>query len=134
MRLLTPRRMTIAALLLDGIIGLMLVLAALKAHAAPPSSSDPAFAPWFESLTNPATGISCCAEFDGHILANKLVRVAGDQYQVNIAGIWRVVPSAAVLDRIDNPTGEWVVFYSSAADSDPTVAPMIYCLVRPALT
>ena len=116
------------------LILVVLLLLIAPAYARAPAVTDPEFGPWFKSLKNPATGTSCCAEFDGHLFRDRDVRSNGDDYQVRVAGVWRDVPRAAVLDRVDNPTGSWVVFYSNAADSDPTTAPFIYCLIRPAQT
>ncbi len=36
------------------------LLAASPANAAPPENADPALAPWFQSLRQPETGMSCC--------------------------------------------------------------------------
>jgi len=99
-------------------------------RAAPPDHTDGTLAPWFNSLTNPATGMSCCSEADGHILKDSDWRVAGDHYQIKIAGVWRDVPQQAVLDRIDNPTGGVVAFYGRYADENPSLSPVIFCLVR----
>jgi hypothetical protein len=125
-----PTRVLIAS-----IVGyLVAAFACSWSHAAPPPGADPALASWFNALTNPATGLSCCREFDGHVLADRDWRVAGDHYEIRIAGQWRAVPAPAVLDRVDNPTGGAVAFYARAADGDPAVAPLIYCFVRPVET
>jgi hypothetical protein len=115
-------------------VGFALLLpAALPAHARKPDQSNPAYAPWFQSLTNANRhGMSCCAEADGHILLDNQSRVVGDHYQVWIAQAWQDVPPEAVLNRVDNPTGSPVVFYAlyPASQDKPT----IFCFVRPSDT
>ena len=95
--------------------------------------SDRAFAAWIDDLHNPATGLSC-DKFDPHVLGRADWRYDGDHYQIRIADQWRDVPAPAVIDRIDNPTGSAVAFYVGAADHDGSVAPFVYCFVRPAQT
>lgn len=114
-------------------VGLALLLPSpLPAHAMPPENSNPALAPWFKSLTNPNRhSMSCCAEADGHILLDKQLRVIGDHYQVWIEQAWQDVPPDAVLDRVPNPTGGPVVFYTRFPANDK---PTIFCLVRPSET
>ena len=97
---------------------------ALGARAAPPAKVDPALAPWFRGLANPASGLSCCAEYDGHVLASRDWRSTATGYQVQIAGTWRDVPPQAVLNQVPNPTGGAVAFFPP--DGTP-----IYCFVRP---
>jgi hypothetical protein len=97
---------------------------AAGARAAPPAHVDPALAPWFRSLANPVSGISCCAEFDGHILASDDWRETRDGYQVQVAGIWHDVPAQAVLNHVENPTGGAVAFF-------PPGGSPIYCFIRP---
>jgi hypothetical protein len=97
---------------------------AFAAGASPPAHVDPALAPWFQTLANPVSGMSCCAEYDGHILANGDWRATANGYQVQIAGTWRDVPAQAVLNHVANPTGGAVAFFP------PGGAP-IYCFVRP---
>lgn len=96
------------------------------ARASPPDKVDPALAPWFKSLRNPALGYSCCADADGHILRDEDWRIAGNSYQVLINGGWQDVPPEAVIQRADNPTGGAVVFYPPGIDHPP-----IYCFLRP---
>jgi hypothetical protein len=105
--------------------------AGAMANAGAPRGSDPALAAWIDDLQNPATGLSC-DEFDPHLLDGADWRSAGDHYQIRIANRWRDVPAPAVIDRSDNPTGNAVAFYVSAADHDGSVAPLVYCFVRPA--
>ena len=110
-----------------------LALSAGAAAANPGSSrgSDPAFAAWIDDLLNPATGLSC-DKFDPHLLGKADWRYDGGHYQIRIADRWRDVPAPAVIDRVDNPTGNAVAFYVGDADHDGSVAPLVYCFVRPA--
>lgn len=84
---------------------------AATARAAPPPDADPALAPWFRSLQQPRTGISCCSVVDCRRVDSRL---AGDHYEVLIDGVWKPVPPETVLDRSDNPTGRAVVCYTPA--------------------
>lgn len=100
------------------------LLVAVAARAAPPAHVDPALAPWFQSLENPVSGLSCCAEYDGHILASGDWRATPRGYQVQISGAWHDVPPEAVLNNVANPTGSAVAFF-------PPGGSPIYCFVRP---
>jgi hypothetical protein len=114
-------------------IALSLGACAAAANAGLPARSDPAFSAWIADLLNPATGLSC-RQFDPHFLDRADWRYDGKHYQIRIADRWRNVPAPAVIDRIDNPTGSAVAFYVRAADQDGSVAPLVYCFVRPAQT
>lgn len=113
---------------------LFLALAALLtlasvATAAPPEGADPSspIGRWFQSLQAPSGG-SCCSLADGRVTS---VRVAGDHYEAWIderfpnvtEARWEPVKAEAVLQRVDNPTGEFVVFWFGGE---------VRCLVAPA--
>jgi hypothetical protein len=66
-------------------------------------------APWFNSLQQPRTGISCCSIAD---CRRTDARLAGDHYEALVDGQWRAVPPEAVVERADNPTGRAVVCYT----------------------
>src|SRR5271165_6605648 len=90
------------------------VLAALlmlppPSAAAPPPDADPSLAPWFNSLQQPGSGISCCSIADCRPVD---YRVVGDHYEVFIQGQWLPVPPDKVLTRADNPTGRAVVCWT----------------------
>ena len=106
---------------------------AAAANPGAPAGGDPAIAAWIDDLQNPATGLSC-DNFDPHLVGQADWRYDGGHYQIRIADRWRDVPAPAVIDRIDNPTGNAVAFYVDAADHDGSVAPLVYCFVRPAQT
>jgi hypothetical protein len=96
-----------------------LSLLASAALAHPPPHADPALAPWFQSLRQPATGMSCCSIADCRATQ---YRIRKDHYEVMIKGRWLTVPPDKILQRVDNPTGRGVVCYT------PTLG--IMCFVR----
>lgn len=110
---------------------LALCAGAVMAHPGNCRGGDQALAAWIDDLQNPATGLSC-DQFDPHVLGGADWRHEGDHYQIRIANRWRDVPAPAVIDRSDNPTGNAVAFYVGAADHDGSVAPLVYCFIRPA--
>jgi hypothetical protein len=85
------------------------------ARAEPPPGADPALAPWFHSLTQPGTGKPCCSLADCRTVR---YRTQGGHFQAFIGDAfprwsnaphdWVDVPTAHVLHRLDNPTGEGV--------------------------
>jgi hypothetical protein len=74
--------------------------------AAPPQNADPALAPWFQSLQQPGTGISCCSVSDCRPTE---YRTTGDHYEALIENKWIAIPPEKVLQRTDNPVGRAVV-------------------------
>jgi hypothetical protein len=86
------------------------VLAATGAAVAqPPANADPALAPWFRSLLQPGTEVSCCSVADCRPTE---YRVERDHYEALIGGNWLAVPADKVLQRTDNPTGHAVVCWT----------------------
>jgi len=110
---------------------LALCAGAVMAHPGNSTGRDQALAAWIDDLQNPATGLSC-DQFDPHVLGGADWRYEGGHYQIRIANRWRDVPAPAVIDRSDNPTGNAVAFYVGAPDHDGSVAPLVYCFIRPA--
>lgn len=90
-------------------LALALLLAASAVRAAPPPDADPALAPWFQSLHQPGTGISCCSIADCRATE---YRITGDHYEALIEDKWVAVPPDKVLQRIDNPVGRAVVCWT----------------------
>jgi len=91
---------------------LLIIFAALLAapsSAAPPPDGDPTLAPWFNSLRQPGSGISCCSVADCGPVD---YRTVSDHYEAYIDGEWRIVPKEKVLTRADNPTGRAVVCWT----------------------
>lgn len=101
------------------LIACALCLLSGGAVAAPPENADPSLAPWFQSLRQPGTGVSCCSISD---CRQTDFRSVGTHYEVLIDGVWRPVPGDKVLQRMDNPTGRAVVCWT------PTMG--IMCFVR----
>jgi len=85
------------------------ILLAGTAMADPPPNADPALAPWFRSLVQPGTSISCCSVSDCRATD---YRIQGDHYEALIGGAWFAVPADKILQRTDNPTGRAVVCWT----------------------
>lgn len=89
--------------------------------AAPPQGADPELAPWFRSLRQPQTNISCCDRADCRTVQ---YRIVDGHFQAFIGGefprwqnppfAWVDVPDTSVLHRHDNPTGEGVACWVGA--------------------
>lgn len=98
------------------------------AVAAPPTDADMSLAPWYRSLHIPGKLTLCC---DASDCRHYPVTSDGSHYWVYYEKQWRKVPRTAVLDRTDNPTGDYVVciqrerWTNGAPDG-----PIINCLVR----
>ena len=66
-------------------------------------------APWFRSLMQPGTSISCCSISDCRATE---YRVEGDHYEALVGETWFPVPPERILQRTDNPTGRAVVCWT----------------------
>lgn len=75
-----------------------------------PEDTDPAMAPWFQSLHVPETGGSCCNERDCATVASGDIKIEDGHYWVRdpdpVNLTWLVVPKSHILQRYDNPTGK----------------------------
>ena len=83
----------------------VLALAALLSRggeAAPPEGADSALAPWFESLKQPGSGVSCCSIADCRPVEYRLA-TAG--YEALLDARWVRVPDDKILHGRTNPTG-----------------------------
>jgi hypothetical protein len=96
------------------------LLLSAAADAQPPPDADPALAPWFRSLLQPGTSVSCCSVTDCRATES---RVAGDHYEALIGDKWFAIPADKVLQRTDNPIGRAIVCWSPQRG--------IVCFVRP---
>jgi hypothetical protein len=85
------------------------LFSAAAGTGAPPENGDPRLAPWFESLRQPGTGISCCSIADCRPVD---YRVGENGYEVLIEDLWRPVPADKVLQGKDNPLGRAVVCWT----------------------
>jgi len=97
----------------------LVVLSAVPTVSAPPENADPTLAPWFNSLRQPGTGVSCCSISDCRPVD---YRVSGAGYEVWIENGWRQVPADKILQGRDNPIGRAVVCWTPALG--------IMCFVR----
>jgi hypothetical protein len=96
------------------------LLLAPAASAQPPADADPALAPWYRSLQQPGTTVSCCSIADCRVTES---RIRGDRYEALIGQQWQPVPPDKILQRTDNPTGRAVVCWTPQRG--------IMCFVRP---
>lgn len=87
----------------------LLLLLAGSALAAPPQNADPALAPWYRSLLQPGTEMSCCSLADCRPTE---YRIKSDHYEALIGGSWLAVPPDKILQRTDNPTGHAIVCWT----------------------
>jgi len=110
---------------------ILLLLSAATAPAHPPENPDPKLHEWFESLTDPQSGIGCCAESDCRILADADWRATPEGYEVKIEGDWFPVPPDKVLQRRPNPTGRavacWQLFWNTRKQANSA---LIFCFLR----
>ena len=91
------------------VLAIAALLLADEASAQPPANADPALAPWFQSLQQPGTGMSCCSISDCRTTD---YRTKGDHYEALIEDRWQGIPDDKVLQRTDNPTGRAVVCWT----------------------
>jgi len=94
-----------------------------RAYAAPPENADSSLAPWFQSLRQPGSGISCCSMADCRAIE---YRTSATGYEAFIDDKWLAVPPDRVLQNTANPTGRAVACYIPGRG--------ILCFVRPAET
>jgi hypothetical protein len=71
--------------------------------------ADPTLAPWFRSLLQPGTQISCCSLAD---CRETEYRTNADRYEALVGGNWVSVPPEKILQRTDNPTGHAIVCWT----------------------
>jgi hypothetical protein len=90
-------------------------------RAAPPTDADPNLAPWFRSLRQPQTNLSCCDRSDCRTVRYRIVdghfqAFIGSEFSrwQNPPYAWVDVPDNNVLHRHDNPTGEGVACWAGA--------------------
>jgi hypothetical protein len=86
-----------------------LIVGTAAAVAQPPPNSNPTLAPWFRSLLQPGTNLSCCSIADCRATE---YRIDHNRYEALIGRRWLVVPPDKILQRTDNPTGRAVVCWT----------------------
>ncbi len=99
----------------------LVIFCACPARAAPPAGADPELAPWFRSLRQPQTNLSCCDRSDCRTVRYRIVdgrfqAFIGSEFArwQNPPHTWVDVPENSVLHRHDNPTGEGVACWAGA--------------------
>jgi hypothetical protein len=85
------------------------LLVTASAAAAPPQNADPALAPWYRSLLQPGTTVSCCSLADCRPTD---YRIKADHYEALVGGHWLAVPPDKILQRTDNPTGHAIICWT----------------------
>lgn len=88
----------------------VLLAGTVVALAKPPNEADPALRPWFQSLKQPGTGVSCCDLTDCRIVHATIKK---GHWVVDMKDQEIIVPDDKIL-RTDNPTGESVLCWSPA--------------------
>jgi hypothetical protein len=90
------------------------VYSSLAAVAAPPLNPDPRLAPWFEQLSRPwgpygakirCCGIADCRVTDFREIAGHFEVLIDERFPGVVVPSWQPVPSRAILEYKDNPTG-----------------------------
>jgi hypothetical protein len=104
-----------------GVAALAALALSVAAIAAPPIDVDPSLAPWFQSLRQPGTGVSCCSIADCRMTDYRTTRSG---YEALVGRKWLKVPPGRVLEHTTNPTGRAIVCYLPGTG--------ILCFVRPA--
>jgi hypothetical protein len=112
---------------------LAVALGGAMVHGRPPDNADPALSPWFQGLTDPVGGGSCCSQADCRPVE---YRTAGDHFEVligkqygeDVEPHWEPVEPERVLRKTDNPTGRAIACWL------PYTTPKVLCFVRPAET
>jgi len=86
-----------------------LALGSHPSHAKPPPDANPALGPWFQSLQDPETTLSCCDEADCRPVDDRIGQAG---YEVMLRGAWVTVPDTKVIRRTHNPVGHAVLCWS----------------------
>lgn len=107
---------------------LLLLLLATPTWAAPPPGTDldGAMSHWYQSLTDPKTGGSCCSEADCRAYK---VRPMGDHFEVWFEGKWLIAPPDVVLRNITNPTGGYIACVNPNHYENGDISPAVLCIV-----
>jgi hypothetical protein len=91
------------------------MLAAIAvAWARAPVGADPNLHGWFESLTQPGTGMPCCSVADCRPTD---YRLANNGYEVFLDSKWVRVPEERILHGLSNPVGRAVVCRAPFSDA-----------------
>ena len=101
------------------VLSLVTALSPRIGKAEPPANADPALRPWFESLRQPGTGVSCCSISDCRPVQ---YRLSNSGYEALIDSGWVRIPKDKILHHQTNPLGRAVLCRSPASGT-------IYCFV-----
>jgi len=116
-------------LLRSVILAFVVALAPLQALAAPPANADQSLAPWFGSLQT-ANGTSCCGAADCRSPKEYPIKITSKGYEVYVLGKWLAVPKEAISDRLDNPTGDYVICVQEDHWLEGERQPQVLCLFK----
>ena len=112
----SPSRRAVAAA-----VSCLVLACPSSSPAAPPPGADPNLAPWFQSLRQPQTNLSCCDRADCRTVRYRIVdghfqAFIGSEFGrwQNPPYAWVDVPENSVLHNHDNPTGEGVACWAGA--------------------
>ena len=112
------------------IVGLLTaIFVPLAASAAPPANSDQSLAPWFSSLQT-HNGTSCCGAADCRSPKEYPIKITAKGYEVYVLGKWLAVPKEAISDRLDNPTGDYVICVQEDHWLEGERDPRVLCLFK----
>jgi hypothetical protein len=122
---MTAKALWASPLVKAGIILCSLLLASIAAgNARPPPGANSELAPWFNSLQS-YTGESCCGVADCRGPQDYPIRIIDGDYEVFVDQQWLKIPKAAISQRTDNPTGNFVTCvqenYWEAGERKPRV-------------
>ena len=84
------------------LLALVIAVAPRLGEAEPPADADPALRPWFESLKQPGTGVSCCSISDCRPVQYRLVP---EGYEALVGSLWVHVPDDRVPAQSEEPGG-----------------------------
>ena len=86
-----------------------LLVLSCAADAAPPPGATGQFKGFFQGLTRPDVGGSCCDESDCRITKSRIGKKGYEA--MNQFGEWVEVPENKIIRGKENPTGEPVLCY-----------------------
>ena len=102
------------------VLALVIAVFPRVGKAEPPEGADPALRPWFESLKQPGTGVSCCSISDCRPVQYRLAPGAGTRrWSARCGSTCRMTRSCAIKK---NPLGRAVLCRSPASGT-------IFCFV-----
>ena len=112
--------------LLLGIIAWLVAIIALAwtlkdAHAEPPPGASGVLSGWYHSLEMPGSGVSCCGAADCRPALDLQIKDGVYWVRDPSSGDMISVPPEHVLQREDNPTGNYIACIHAG---------MVLCFIR----